>query len=289
MNSQSRLLDFLGHSLLARIGFAIVLVLILAALFAPWIGHANPSAQNLATRLQPPSIQHWMGTDELGRDIFSRILFGARISLLVSICVVLGCGTIGLTLGLLAGYTGGTFDRVANRLFINAFLSFPGVLLAIAFAAFFGPGIGKVILALIITGWAGYARLARAQVLKVKESEYILAARSLGASPLRIMLRHLLPNILQPVLIQATIGMAGAILAEATLSFLGLGVLAPIPSWGAMLNDARSHLFDAPHMVVFPALTVMLAVLAFNLLGDAWRDWLDPRTRSQMTALEHSR
>lgn len=289
MNSQSHLFDFLRHSLLARIGFAIVLALILAALFAPWIGHANPSAQNLATRLQPPSMQHWMGTDELGRDIFSRILFGARISLLVSICVVLGCGTMGLTLGLLAGYTGGAFDRVVNRLFINAFLSFPGVLLAIAFAAFFGPGIGKVILALIITGWAGYARLARAQVLKVKESEYILAARSLGASPLRIMLRHLLPNILQPVLIQATIGMAGAILAEATLSFLGLGVLAPIPSWGAMLNDARSHLFDAPHMVVFPALAVMLAVLAFNLLGDAWRDWLDPRTRSQLTALEHSR
>jgi peptide/nickel transport system permease protein len=289
MNSQSRLFDFLRHSLLARIGFAIVLVLILAALFAPWIGHANPSAQNLATRLQPPSMQHWMGTDELGRDIFSRILFGARISLLVSICVVLGCGTIGLTLGLLAGYTGGAFDRVVNLLLINAFLSFPGVLLAIAFAAFFGPGIGKVILALVITGWAGYARLARAQVLKVKESEYILAARSLGASPLRIVLRHLLPNILQPVLIQATIGMAGAILAEATLSFLGLGVLAPIPSWGAMLNDARSHLFDAPHMVVFPALAVMLAVLAFNLLGDAWRDWLDPRTRSQMTALEHCR
>jgi len=289
MNSQSRLFDFLRHSLLARIGFAIVLVLILAALFAPWIGHANPSAQNLATRLQPPSMQHWMGTDELGRDIFSRILFGARISLLVSICVVLGCGTIGLTVGLLAGYTSGAFDRVVNLLLINAFLSFPGVLLAIAFAAFFGPGIGKVILALVITGWAGYARLARAQVLKVKESEYILAARSLGASPLRIVLRHLLPNILQPVLIQATIGMAGAILAEATLSFLGLGVLAPIPSWGAMLNDARSHLFDAPHMVVFPALAVMLAVLAFNLLGDAWRDWLDPRTCSQMTALEHSR
>jgi peptide/nickel transport system permease protein len=289
MNTQSRLFDFLRHSLLARVGFAIVLVLILSALFAPWLGHANPFAQNLAARLQPPSAQHWMGTDELGRDIFSRILFGARISLLVSICVVLGCGTIGLTLGLLAGYTGGWFDRVVNLFLINAFLSFPGVLLAIAFAAFFGPGIGKVILALIITGWAGYARLARAQVLKAKESEYILAARSLGASPLRIMLGHLVPNILQPVLIQATIGMAGAILAEATLSFLGLGVLAPIPSWGAMLNDARSHLFDAPHMVVFPALAVMLAVLAFNLLGDAWRDWLDPRTRSQMAALELTR
>jgi len=289
MNGESHLMDFLRHSLLARIGFTIACTLLLAALLAPWIAPANPSAQNLAARLQPPATAHWMGTDELGRDIFSRILFGARISLLVSICVVLGCGTVGLTLGLLAGYTGGSFDRVVNLLLINAFLSFPGVLLAIAFAAFFGPGIGKVILALIITGWAGYARLARAQVLKVKESEYVLAARSLGASPLRIMLRHLLPNILQPVLIQATIGMAGAILAEATLSFLGLGVLAPLPSWGAMLNDARSHLFDAPHMVVFPALAVVLAVLAFNLLGDAWRDWLDPRTRSQMTALEHSR
>jgi peptide/nickel transport system permease protein len=289
MTREAPLFDFLRHSLLARIGFAIVAVLILAALFAPWVAPSNPSAQNLAARLEPPSPSHWMGTDELGRDIFSRILFGARISLLVSICVVLGCGTIGLTLGLLAGYTGGPFDRAVNLLLINAFLSFPGVLLAIAFAAFFGPGIGKVILALVITGWAGYARLARAQVLKVKESEYILAARSLGAPPLRIMSRHLLPNILQPVLIQATIGMAGAILAEATLSFLGLGVLAPLPSWGAMLNDARSHLFDAPHMVVFPALAIMLAVLAFNLLGDAWRDWLDPRIRSQMTALEHSR
>jgi len=230
-----------------------------------------------------------MGTDELGRDILSRTLYGARISLLVSICVVSGCGLIGLTMGMLAGYAGGWLDRVINLLLVNAFLSFPGILLAIAFAAFLGPGIGKVILALVITGWAGYARLARAQVLKVKEMEFILAARSLGASHLRIMVRHLLPNILQPILIQATIGMAGAILAESTLSFLGLGVLAPIPSWGAMLNDARGHLFDAPHMVIFPALAVMTAVLSFNLLGDAWRDWLDPRLRSQMAAQEFSR
>jgi peptide/nickel transport system permease protein len=286
---ESRLFDFLRHSALARIGFAIAALLIIAALFAPLIAPANPAAQNLADRLQSPSRAHWMGTDELGRDILSRVLYGARISLFVSTCVVLGCGLTGLALGMLAGYHGGVFDRIVNLLFINAFLSFPGVLLAIAFAAFFGPGIGKVILALIITGWAGYARLARAQVLKVKELEFVLAARSLGASHLRILLQHLLPNILQPVLIQATIGMAGAILAEATLSFLGLGVLAPLPSWGSMLNDARSHLFDAPHMVVFPALAVMLAVLAFNLLGDAWRDWLDPRTRSQMTALESSR
>jgi peptide/nickel transport system permease protein len=286
--SLTALRQFLRQSVVARVGFATAVLLLLAALFAPWIAPADPAAQNLPTRLQSPSRAHWMGTDELGRDTLSRTLYGARISLFVAISVVLGCGLTGLAIGLLAGFLGGWFDRFVNLLLINAFLSFPGILLAIAFAAFFGPGIGKVILALIITGWAGYARLARAQVLKVKELEFILAVRSLGASNLRIMLRHLLPNILQPVLIQATIGMAGAILAESTLSFLGLGVLAPVPSWGSMLNDARSHLFDAPHLVIFPALAVMTAVLAFNLLGDAWRDWLDPRTRSQMAALEHT-
>jgi peptide/nickel transport system permease protein len=281
--------EFLRQSVLARVGFAAASFLILAALLAPWIVPADPAAQNLPARLQAPSHAHWMGTDELGRDTLSRTLHGARISLLVAVCVVLGCGTTGLIIGMLAGYAGGWFDRFVNLLLINAFLSFPGILLAIAFAAFLGPGIGKVILALVITGWAGYARLARAQVLKVKELEFILAARSLGASHLRIIVSHLLPNILQPVLIQATIGMAGAILAESTLSFLGLGVLAPVPSWGAMLNDARSHLFDAPHLVIFPALAVMIAVLAFNLLGDACRDWLDPRTRTQMAALELTR
>ncbi len=267
------LAEFLRGSLLAKVGFVIVCTLVAVAVLAPWIAPYDPAAQNLAARLEGPSSSHWMGTDELGRDILSRTIYGARISLVVATCVVLGCGSIGLTLGMLAGYFAGGFDRVVNLLLINAFLSFPGILLAIAFAAFFGPGIGKVILALIITGWAGYARLARAQVLKVKELEFVLAARSLGAASPRILTRHLLPNILQPVLIQATIGMAGAILAEATLSFLGLGVLAPLPSWGAMLNDARNHLFDAPHMVIFPALAVILAVLAFNLLGFHPHGW----------------
>jgi ABC-type dipeptide/oligopeptide/nickel transport systems, permease components len=280
---------FLRQSVLARVGFAAALLLFVVAVFAPWIAPADPAAQSLATRLEGPSTGHWMGTDELGRDVFSRVVYGARISLTVAVCVVFGCGATGLIIGSLAGYSGGWWDRIINLLLMNAFLSFPGILLAIAFAAFLGPGIDKVILALVITGWAGYARLARAQVLKVKELEFALAARSLGASHARILVKHLLPNILQPVLIQATIGMAGAILAESTLSFLGLGVLAPIPSWGAMLNDARGHLFDAPHMVLFPALAVMTAVLAFNLLGDAWRDWLDPRTRSQMAALESSK
>lgn len=288
MSTKRNLRRFLGQSVSARVGFFVAAVLIAVALFAPWIAPSDPASQNLPARLEAPSPAHWMGTDELGRDVLSRTIYGTRVSMLVSVSVVCGCGLTGLLIGMLAGYAGGWFDRFVNLLLINAFLSFPGILLAIALAAFFGPGIGKVILALIITGWAGYARLARAQVLKVKELEFVIAARSLGASHARILTRHLLPNILQPVLIQATIGMAGAILAESTLSFLGLGVLAPVPSWGAMLNDARSHLFDAPHMVIFPAIAVMLAVLAFNLLGDAWRDWLDPRARSQMTALESS-
>ena len=289
MSAAKNMKAFLRQSVLARVGFSAAIFLLLVALLAPLVAPANPFAQNLPGRLAAPSFANWMGTDELGRDILSRVMYGARISLTVSIFVVLGCGLTGLAIGTIAGYFAGWCDRIVNLLLINSFLSFPGILLAIAFAAFFGPGIGKVILALVITGWAGYARLARAQVLKVKELEFALAARSLGASHSRIVLKHLLPNILQPILIQATIGMAGAILAESTLSFLGLGVLAPIPSWGAMLNDARGHLFDAPHMVVFPALAVMTAVLAFNLLGDAWRDWLDPRTRSQMAALESSK
>jgi peptide/nickel transport system permease protein len=274
--------EFLRQSGPGRVGLALTLFLVVIALSAPWIAPADPTAQNLPARLMAPSAAHWMGTDELGRDILSRIIYGARVSMIVSVCVVLGAGVVGLAIGALAGYFGGWFDRFVNIVLINAFLSFPGILLAIAFAAFLGPGLGKVILALVITGWAGYARLARAQILQAKEMEYVLAARSVGASHTRILVRHLLPNILQPILVQATIAMAGAILAESTLSFLGVGVLAPMPSWGAMLNDARGHLFDAPHLVIFPALAVMTAVLAFNLLGDALRDWMDPRMRAYL-------
>jgi peptide/nickel transport system permease protein len=286
MKSTSQFGQFLRTSGLGRWGLAVSVLLILVALLAPWIAPQNPAAQSLPERLLPPSAHHWMGTDELGRDVLSRAMYGARVSLLVGVSVVLGAGITGLALGSLAGYFGGGFDRFVNIVLINSFLSFPGILLAIAFAAFLGPGIDKVIFALTITGWAGYARLARAQVLKVREMEFVLAARSLGASHTRILLRHLLPNTLQPVLIQATIGMAGAILSESTLSFLGLGVIAPTPSWGAMLNDARNHLFDAPHLVLFPALGIMAAVLAFNLLGDALRDWLDPRTRAFLLTMD---
>ncbi|HEY0759149.1 MAG TPA: ABC transporter permease [Acidisarcina sp.] len=264
---------------LAFLGAALLLLFLGWALFAPIIAPHDPDAIDLNSRLLPPAHGHWFGTDELGRDIFSRILFGARLSLLVAVSVVACSLAIGLVIGGLAGFYGGALDTVLNIFVMNAFLTLPGILLAIAFVAFLGPGVFNLILALAIGGWVGYARLIRAQVLAVRELEFVEAARALGASDLRIFTRHILPNILQPIIVQSAIGMAGAVLAEATLSFLGLGVPPPTASWGSMLNDARSHLFDSPHMVVFPALAVMLCVLSFNFLGDALRDYLDPRTR----------
>jgi len=229
--------------------------------------------------LLSPAHGHWFGTDELGRDILSRTIYGARISLAVSVSVVGISLTLGLLAGLTAGFYGGWADTVLNVYVSNAFLALPGILLAIAFVAFLGPGLVNLVLALSISGWVGYARLVRAQVMAVKEREFVEAARALGAKDLRLLLRHVLPNIVQPLLVQAAIGMAGAVLAEATLSFLGLGIPPPAPSWGSMLNDGRSHLFDAPHLVIVPAVTVMLVVLAFNFIGDALRDYLDPRMR----------
>jgi peptide/nickel transport system permease protein len=264
---------------LAAVGLVLVAVFTLFALFAPLLAPHDPYAVNLPARLEASSWQHWFGTDELGRDIFSRIIYGSRISMLVGVSVVALSLAGGLIIGGIAGYYGGGADRFVNVIVMNAFLSFPGILLAIAFVAFLGPGIFNLILALSIGGWVGYARLVRAQVLAAREREYVEAARALGAGDLRVMTRHILPNIIQPVIVQAAIGMAGAVLAEATLSFLGLGVPPPTASWGVMLNDGRSHLFDAPHLVLFPAGAVMLAVLSFNFIGDALRDFLDPRSR----------
>ena len=264
---------------LATVGVVFITIFVCFAIFAPWIAPQDPAFIDLPSRLSPPSAHHWFGTDELGRDIFSRIIFGTRISLLVGICVVTGSLFLGLVIGSLAGYYGGRIDRFVNVVLMNAFLSFPGFLLAIAFVAFLGPGLFNLILALIIGGWVGYARLVRGQVLAIREREFVEAARALGASDLWIVGRHIFPNMIQPVIVQGAIGMAGAILAEATMSFLGLGVPPPTASWGSMLNDGRSHLFDAPHLVIFPAVAVMLAVLSFNFIGDALRDYLDPRAR----------
>ena len=267
------------HNPLAAIGVVLVVFFIILAVFAPWIAPQSPSYIDLPSRLSPPSSAHWCGTDELGRDICSRLIYGARISMLVGTCVVAGSLGLGLVIGSIAGYYGGRIDRFVNVVVMNAFLSFPGILLAIAFVAFRGPGIFNLVLALSLGGWVGYARLVRAQVLAAREREFVEASRALGASNLRIIVRHILPNIMQPVIVQAAIGMAGAILAEATMSFLGLGVPPPTASWGSMLNDSRAHLFDTPHLVLFPALAVMLAVLSFNFIGDALRDFLDPRSR----------
>jgi peptide/nickel transport system permease protein len=264
---------------LATIGLVLVAIFVIFAIFAPWIAPQDPAFIDLPNRLASPSAAHWCGTDELGRDILSRLIYGSRISMLVGSCVVLASLTLGLLIGSIAGYYGGRIDRFVNVVVMNAFLSFPGILLAIAFVAFRGPGVFNLVLALSLGGWVGYARLVRAQVLAAKAREFVEAARALGASDVRVIGLHILPNIIQPIIVQSTIGMAGAILAEATMSFLGLGVPPPTASWGAMLNDARAHLFDAPHLVLFPALAVMLAVLSFNFIGDALRDFLDPRSR----------
>jgi peptide/nickel transport system permease protein len=247
------------HNPLAAVGVVLVSIFVFAAIFAPWIAPQDPAHIDLPNRLQPPSAHHWCGTDELGRDTLSRLIWGARISLFVGSAVVVCSLLLGLFIGSLAGYYGGGIDRFVNIVLMNAFLSFPGILIAIAFVAFRGPGIFNLILALSLGGWVGYARLVRAQVLAVREREFVEAARALGAGDLHIITKHILP--------------------EATMSFLGLGVPPPTASWGSMLNDARSHLFDAPHLVLFPAMTVMLAVLAFNFIGDALRDFLDPRSR----------
>jgi peptide/nickel transport system permease protein len=264
---------------LAAIGVVFVIFFTGFAIFAPWIAPQDPAQINLPTRLAPPSLAQICGSDELGRDILSRLIYGSRISMLVGSCVVGASLGIGLIIGSIAGYYGGRMDRFVNVILMNAFLSFPGILIAIAFVAFRGPGIFNLVFALSLGGWVGYARLVRAQVLAAREKEYVEAARALGATDFRILARHILPNIIQPVIVQAAIGMAGAILAEATMSFLGLGVPPPTASWGTMLNDGRAHLFDAPHLVIFPALAVMLAVLSFNFIGDALRDFLDPRSR----------
>jgi len=264
---------------LAMIGVVLVITFVASAIFSPWIAPYDPAHIELPNRLLSPTSAHWCGTDELGRDTCSRLIYGARISMIVGSSVVLVSLTLGLIVGSIAGYYGGGIDRFVNVVVMNAFLSFPGILLAIAFVAFRGPGIFNLVLALSLGGWVGYARLVRAQVLATREKEFVEAARALGASDLRVIVLHILPNIIQPIIVQAAIGMAGAILAEATMSFLGLGVPPPTASWGAMLNDSRAYLFSAPAPGLVSGPTVMLAVLSFNFIGDALRDLLDPRSR----------
>jgi peptide/nickel transport system permease protein len=258
-------------------GAVIVAVAVLAALIGPIVAPFDSAAQDLSQRLTGPTAQHWFGLDELGRDILSRVLAGARISLLVGIVVVSVSSTVGIAVGSVAGYFGGRVDELLSRV-IDILMAFPGLLLAIAMVAVLGPSLFNVVFALSLIGWVGYARLVRGQVLRARELEFVQAARALGASTPRVLIRHVIPTALPAVTVQATLGMGGAILAEASLSFLGLGVQPPTPSWGTMLNYGRIHLLDAPHLTVFPGLAIAVLVLGFNFLGDGLRDALDPKT-----------
>jgi peptide/nickel transport system permease protein len=270
---------------LGKFGLVIITLFFIVAIFAPLIAPYDPreqssanSSQSVQDRLKPSS-NHLLGTDDLGRDVLSRVIHGARISMRVGVTVVLISALIGIVIGSVSGYYGGWIDRFFSGFLFNVFLAFPGILLAIAMVAFLGPGLNNLILALSVIGWVGYARLIRGQVLKVREYDFVTAARALGGNDIRILLRHILPNAIQPLIVQASLGMAGAVLSEASLSFLGLGVPPPAPSWGSMLNDARNFLRVAPHLLIVPGLAVMLTVMAFNFVGDGLREWLDPKQK----------
>lgn len=264
---------------LAKVGLIIIGGLVLVAVFAPWLAPHSITEQALAARLEGPSLAHPLGRDEFGRDLLSRLIFGARVSMRVGVTVVMVCSLVGTIIGALSGYYGGWIDRLIASFLFNTFLAFPGILLAIALVAFLGPSITNLILALCIIGWVSYARLVRGQVLKIKELDFVQAARALGASTPRVIVVHILPHVVQPLIVQATLGMAGAVLAEAGLSFLGLGVQEPWPSWGKMLDAGRAYLTTAPHLVIFPGLAIMLTVMAFNVAGDGLNEWFNPRVR----------
>jgi peptide/nickel transport system permease protein len=262
-----------------RIGAALVLVAALAAIAGPTVTPFDPAAQELRLRLEGPGRVHPFGLDELGRDVLARVLAGARISFLVGVTVVGISAVVGTLMGGLAGYFGGLLDDLIGRV-IDTLMAFPGLLLAIALVAVLGPSLGNVLFALTIIGWVGYARLVRGQVLRAREFDYVQAARALGAATPRILFRHVVPAAMPAVVVQATLGMAGAVLGEASLSFLGLGVQPPTPSWGTMLSAGRAHLLDAPHLTLFPGMAIALLVLGFNFLGDGLRDITDPKRRS---------
>jgi peptide/nickel transport system permease protein len=265
------------HPLIAA-GLGLVAVLIFTALFARWIAPFDPLAQSLPDRLLAPSLRHWMGTDQYGRDVLSRMIYGSRISLAVGLVAVSIYILIGTLVGSLAGYYGGWVDSILMRL-VDVLLCIPTFFLILMVIAFVGPSILNVMVVIGLTSWTDVARLVRGEILSLKEREFIQAARVLGLSDARIITRHLLPNALGPILIVATLGIGGAVLIESSLSFLGLGVQPPTPSWGNMLEEGRDHLTDAWWLITFPGLGVFLTVLGYNLLGEGLRDYLDPRLR----------
>ena len=262
----------------ALVGLAVVLLFVVLALFAPWIAPHDPIAASWAAIRKPPSPQYWLGTDDIGRDVLSRVIWGTRASLLAGIVSVSISLLIGVPLGMAAGFLGGAVDAVISRI-TDAFLACPFLILAIALAAFLGPSLTNAMIAIGVSAAPIFVRLARGQVLSVKVEDYVEAARAVGNSPLRIALRHILPNITAPLMVQATLAIAAAVIAEASLSFLGLGQQPPAPSWGSMLNTAKNYVDNSPWMAISPGISIFLLVLSFNLLGDGLRDALDPRQR----------
>lgn len=260
----------------AVFGGVVLIGVIGLALFAPWIAPYDPLATSWSLVRKAPSAAHWFGTDEVGRDLLSRIIWGARASLSAGVIAVAIAVGVGVPTGMVAGYVGGWTDALISRL-TDAMLAIPFLILAIALAAFLGPSLGNAMIAIGVTATPIFVRLARGQVLAARAEDYVEAARAVGNPPIRILMRHILPNILPPVMVQATLAVAAAIIAEASLSFLGLGQQPPAPSWGSMLNTAQRFLTQAPWMAIFPGLAIFLTVLAFNLFGDGLRDAMDPR------------
>jgi len=260
----------------AMLGFAVVVFFVLLALLAPWIAPYDPVATNWSAIRAAPSAAHWFGGDELGRDVLSRIVWGTRASILAGVVSVSISLALGVPIGMLAGYVGRWIDSLISRI-TDAMLACPFLILAIALAAFLGPSLTNAMIAIGISATPVFIRLTRAQVLNAKAEDYVEAARALGNPHLRIALRHIFPNIVAPLIVQATLAIAAAFIAEASLSFLGLGQQPPAPSWGSMLNTARNYVDQAPWMAVWPGLSIFLLVLSFNLLGDGLRDALDPR------------
>ncbi|HAF71081.1 MAG: Binding-protein-dependent transport systems inner membrane component [Acetothermia bacterium 64_32] len=273
-----RALGRLWRSRLALVGLAIVVALVVVAVFAPWIAPYSPTKINLRERLKPPSVAHPFGTDDAGRDILSRVIYGSRVTLRICVLVVgltLGIGTL---LGLISGYFGGWVDEVLMRV-SDVFLAFPALILAMAIAAALGPSLENAIVAMVAIWWPRYARVTRGQVLSIREIDFVAAARAAGASSTRIMLRHILPNCISPVVVQATLDLGEVVLTAATLSFIGFGAQPPTPEWGAMVSVGRNFLRDYWWYTTFPGLAILITVMGFNLLGDAVRDILDPRLR----------
>jgi peptide/nickel transport system permease protein len=271
---------FLGRGVVV-FGLVVIVIFVLVALFAPLIAPYDPFEPDLSSALKGPSAQHWLGTDPLGRDTLTRILYGTRTSLMIGLVVVTIACCVGLILGTIAGYYGGWTHTIIMRI-IDALMSFPMILLALVIAALLGSGVKNVIIALSIAMMPGYARVMCGQVLSIKENDYVMAGHSVGAGNIRIMLRHVVPNCLSPIIVMITMMLGGVILAEAGLSFLGIGITPPTAAWGSMVNDGRQYLLTLPILSFAPGFTLMLVVFAFNMVGDGLRDALDPRLRGTL-------